>query len=207
MDAYAAGLIDGEGYIGIQESGGSFQVRLKVAMTDKGLPALRHMERLHGGKIDPPRAATETNRESHAWRLTGQKASRLIAELRPLLLVKAIPADVALEFQSMVDASPRLPNGRATWTPEMRERAAMYVLRIKEANRTGPDPSPPVLPLEEPLAVYRWGWWWEPQDDLFGPVEFRGKLPMAGVMLSGRVYSRPLPLATPTDPERMGTED
>lgn len=193
MDSYAAGLIDGEGYIGIQEAGGSFQVRLKVSMSDKGMPALRRMEQTYGGKIDHDRDATEVRRESWTWRLTGQTASRVIRQIRPWLAVKAEPADIALEFQSMVDASPRLPNGRASWTKEMRRRASVLRARIQEANRRGPDPTPPRLPDQTPVAVYRWGAWWEPEDDLFGPVEFTDRLPQSGLMVAGHVYSIPTP--------------
>lgn len=190
-DTYAAGLIDGEGYIGIQESGGSFQVRLKVTMTDKGMAAMLRMERMYGGKIDGPRLATDRNRASYSWRLTGVKASALIATLRPHLLVKAEAADLALAFQEMVDAAPRLPNGRAKWSDQMRERASVFVKRIQEANRRGPDAPAPTLPAGSPLAIRRWGAWWEPEDDLFGPVEFAGRLPTSGRMISGHIFAMP----------------
>lgn len=186
---YAAGLIDGEGYIGIQESGGSFQVRLKVTMADKGTPALRSLESMFGGRIESPRPATESNRATLTWRLTGKAASLVLEQLRPHLLVKCAAADIALEMQAMVDSSPRLPNGRATWTDSMRERASILRSRIQEANRRGPDPVPPTLPSGTPIAVYRHGWWWEPEDDLFGPVEFQGKWPTCGRMVAGHVYA------------------
>lgn len=192
MHGYSAGLIDGEGYIGIQESGGSFQVRLKIQMTDKGLSALRLMERLHGGKLEPATPGRdERARATYTWRLTGKAAALVIAEVRPMLLVKAAAADIALEFQAMVDASPRLPNGRATWTSEMRERAVMLRARIQDANRTGPDPRTPDLPKGSPVAVYQFGWWWEPESDLFGLVEFKGRLPTSGRMVAGHVYELP----------------
>lgn len=193
MDSYAAGLIDGEGYIGVQASGGSFQVRLKVAMTDKGLPALQRMEWLYGGRIyfesksnDPAR------RDVHVWALTGVAASEVIRKIRPFLTVKATPADIALDFQAMVDASPRLANGRAKWTQEMRTRAALYVARIQEANRRGPDP---VLPAEPIVALYQAGAWWEPEDGLFGPIRFEGRFPKHGRMVNGRIYELPGPSA------------
>lgn len=189
MDSYAAGLIDGEGYIGIQESGGSFQTRLKVTMSDKGMPALLRMQQAYGGKIDPESRGNPKWRDSFTWRLTGQGASRVIETVRPWLMVKAEPADLALEFQSMVDAAPRLPNGRATWTDEMRERARVLVARIQEANRRGPDPLPPILPSGTPVAIYRWGAWWEPEPDLFGPVEFTDRIPASGRMVAGHIYS------------------
>ncbi len=188
-DAYAAGLIDGEGYVGIQSSGGSYQVRLKIAMTDKGLPALQRMLRLYGGKINcEPKTSDPKRRDVHCWRITGVAAADVIRQLRPHLAVKAAPADIALQFQQMVDAAPRLPNGRATWTDEMRATAAMFVDRIKEANRRGPDPRYPDRPT---IAVYQGGHWWEPNDDLFGPVPFEGKFPSSGQCISGKVFALP----------------
>lgn len=195
MDTYAAGLIDGEGYIGIQFSGGSYQVRLKVSMTDKGLPALRRMQKLYSGRIMfESKANDPKRRDVHTWILTGTAAVAVIRQIRPYLLVKAVPADVALEFQQMLDASPRLPNGRATWTPEMRTRAAMFKERIQEANRTGPTPIYPDRPI---TAVYQGGAWWEPNDGLFGPIAFKGQFPKNGQMRGGRVY--PLPASAVMD--------
>lgn len=196
-DEYAAGLIDGEGYIGIQESGGSFQVRLKVSMTDKGLPALHALRKMYGGRVGPDRDATATNRASHAWRLTGESAASVIRRLRPLLLVKGAAADVALEFDAMLTAAPMRPNRGRYWTDEMRERSEMLKRRIQEANRRGPDPESPTLPDVSPLAVYRWGWWWEPDDDLFGPVEFTGSLPTSGSMIAGHLFAAPESDAAP----------
>lgn len=197
---YAAGLIDGEGYIGIQEAGGSFQVRLKVAMTDKGRPALMALSSLFGGRVRPDKAQTERSRESHVWTVTGLAATEIIEQLRPHLIVKTAAADIALEFRDLhMSLEPHPRRGRL-WTPAALERAAMLRSRIQEANRRGPDPKPPTLPSERPLAVYRHGWWWEPDEDLFGPVEFEGRLPTCGRMVAGHVY------ATPSWAERMESE-
>lgn len=190
-DSYAAGLIDGEGYIGIQFAGGSYQVRLKVAMTDKGLPALRRMHQRYGGFLGPDREATKTYRASFVWRLNGQKATALIQSIRSELLVKSEPATIALAFQAMVDSAERRPNGQAVWTPEMHAQGAEFRRRIQEANRKGPDPDPIWLPPQKPLAVYRAGSWWDPEDDLFGPVEFKGGFPLNGQMIAGHVYEVP----------------
>ena len=62
-----------------------------------------------------------------------------------------------------------------------------------DANRRGPDPEPPTLPDARPLAVYRWGWWWEPEDDLFGPMEFQGGMPASGSMIAGHLFAAPEP--------------
>ena len=202
-DEYAAGLIDGEGYIGIQEAGGSFQVRLKVSMTDKGLPALRAMRRMYGGKVLKDRDARDRCREAWTWRLTGETAAHVIQEVRPLMLVKAESADVALEFQAMLESAERRSSRSRVWTQEMHDRARMLRARIQEANRRGPDPEPPILPPgKTPLAVYRWGWWWEPNDDLMGPVEFKGKIPSTGRMVAGHLYETEPP-ATGSSSSRL----
>ena len=200
---YAAGLIDGEGYIGIQEAGGTFQVRLKVSMTDKGLPALRAMRRMYGGKVLKDRDARDRCREAWTWRLTGETAAHVIQEVRPLMLVKAESADVALEFQAMLESAERRSSRSRVWTQEMHDRARMLRARIQEANRRGPDPEPPILPPgKTPLAVYRWGWWWEPNDDLMGPVEFKGKIPSTGRMVAGHLYETEPP-ATGSSSSRL----
>lgn len=194
--SYAAGLIDGEGYVGIVEAGGSMQVRLKVAMTDKGLPSLRAMRRTFGGRLAQDRPNGERTRASHVWRLNGGQAAELLERLLPLLLTKAEPARIAVEFQRMIDAAPRRTNRQAVWSDDMHRRARIFRARIQDANRTGPDPSPPVLPNVRPLAVRRFGEWWEPDETLFGPVEFEGRLPLSGRMIAGHVY----PLPTPAPP-------
>ena len=194
--SYAAGLIDGEGYIGIQETGGSMQLRLKVAMTDKGLPSLIAIHRKFGGHLAEDRPVGERTRASHVWRLNGRKAADLIERLQPFLLTKAEPAKIALQFQQMVDAAPKRANRTAVWDEEMRRRARIFRARIQEANRTGPDPAPPILPPERPLAVRKYGEWWEPDEDLFGPVEFSGRLPTSGRMIAGRIYPRAAPASS-----------
>lgn len=192
-EQYAAGLIDGEGWIGITKSGGTFHVRLKISMTDKGLPALHAMQRLFGGKVYADRDATESNRATHSWIVTGEAAMAIIERLRPMLLVKAEAADVALEFMRMHAGLPRSARRGRIWTEDAKERAAMLQRRIQEANRRGPDPQAPNLPEGTPVAVYRWGWWWEPNESLLGPVEFSGKLPTTGRMVNGHVYAMPTP--------------
>lgn len=191
MHHYAAGLIDGEGYIGIQESGGSFQVRLKIAMTDKGLPALRKMEDQYGGRIYKDREAKGNNREAHCWITTGVKAAEIIRLVQPHLLVKAEPARIALLFQHMLDLADKHPNGRSVWTEAMRDKARYLREQIQRANRKGPDPEPVKYPDARPVAKHRAGAWWMPDDSLFGPEAFEGRFPTSGCMVNGVLFERP----------------
>ena len=194
MHQYAAGLIDGEGYIGIQETGGSFQVRLKIAMIDKGKPALDQMARIYGGNITYSKGRGSNRRDVYEWRLTGEKAAHVIRQVKPYLLVKAEAAEVALSFQLMLETADKLRNGRRKWTSDMRIKAKELRRRIQEANRRGIDPEPVIQPKGvTPLAKYRAGSWWEPADSLFGPEPFEGRLPTSGQMIDGVIYELPSP--------------
>lgn len=198
MHQYAAGLIDGEGYIGIQASGGSYQVRLKIGMSDKGKPALEQMVRLYGGRIDEGPARNDRNRETATWVVTGERAAEIIREVKPWLFVKAEAAEIALQLQLMLEAADRLPNGRREWTAEMRGRAEELRSRIQQANRRGPDPEPnPNIPESIPVAKYRGGTWWDSVDSLFGPEHFGGKFPASGKMIDGIVYEHTAPPPVP----------
>lgn len=190
---YAAGLIDGEGWIGItsRSRGETYEINLKVSMSDKGRPALEALAGLFGGRVAADAAATEIRRSTLRWQLTGKAAAAALRRLEPHLLIKAVPCQIALELAEMVEAAPIGRGGGRKWNAEMSERAAMLRSRIKEANRRGPDPNPPTLPGERPVAIYSHGWWWEPDDDLFGPVEFQGQLPVCGRMVAGHVYATP----------------
>ena len=203
--SYAAGLVDGEGYIGIQETGSSMQLRLKIAMTDKGLPSLIAMHRAFGGHLAEDRPVGERTRASHVWRLNGRKAADLIERMLPKLLTKAEPARIALQFQQMLDEAPKRTNRQAVWDDEMRRRARVFRARIQEANRTGPDPAPPMLPPERPLAVRKYGEWWDPDEDLFGPVEFSGRFPTSGRMIAGRIYRRGARVSSTSSPGLLPT--
>ena len=187
---YVAGLIDGEGWIGITQRsrGGTYTIDVKVSMSDMGMPALRALEATLGGKAIPDREAADTRRPSWRWSLSGDSVCAALRVVAPHLLVKREQARIALQLMEMVESAPMGRGGGAQWSPEMLNRAELLRNRIKHLNRRGPDPE---LPQETPVAIYRWGAWWEPEDDLFGPVEFQGKWPTCGRMISGHVYATP----------------
>ena len=195
-------MIDGEGYIGIRLNKAkgklSASVELSIAMVDKGLPALQRMSDRYGGNITPHKAGRGKNyREAWRWAVTGRRASDVLTEVFPDLIVKRDVANIALQLQKMIDSAERRPNGNAIWTQEMKDSAVVYADRIKEKNRRGPDPNYPDSPV---IAAYHAGDWWEPNDDLFGPVRFHGKFPKSGRMVSGKVFERPTLVPHTTGP-------
>ena len=185
IDHYAAGLIDGEGYVGIVYAGGSPQVRLKIVMTDKGKGALEKMQDAYGGKLCFDTPAKGNRREAWGWRLNGRAATDLLERLLPALTVKAEPSRIAIKFQMAVDAAPRHPNGQTVWSDDLHDKAQWFIAAIKEANRRGPDAA---APIGQPFARIGGGTLWALDEDLFGPVEYDGRLPLAGALISGVAY-------------------
>ena len=200
MDTYAAGLIDGEGYIGIVDAGGYPQLRLKVAMADKGEPAVMRMLKLYGGNIYRAKARNDQSRPTITWLVTGRLAAEVIAKVHPHLAVKREIARLALDFWDLASAGSLRPNGQVEWTEQKRESSRVLKLRIQELNRTGPDPAARPLPNLPILATTRYGAWWEPNESLFGPVPFEGKFPISGMMIDGNIMALPAQNADGSSP-------
>lgn len=197
---YAAGLIDGEGWIGVSHTkADTYTIRVAVAMVTKGTRVLSAMRDSFGGRLSEMKPESERNAAKTRWTVDGAEAASFLAMVAPHLILKGQQAQVALQMWEDLEAS-RKAHGRKHWTPELRQRCEVAKRRIHELNSRGPKPLPPPLPNGSPVAVYRWGWWWEPEDDLFGPVEFEGKLPTCGQMVAGHVYA-----TTPWEPRTDGS--
>jgi hypothetical protein len=104
IDAYVAGLFDGEGHVGIarrRQPSGAFYYCLHVQfhMTNKEVLEFLH---LHFGGIQVHACKRyERRKQGYRWNLFGKNAAALLKRVRPYLIVKAVEADVALEFQSI----------------------------------------------------------------------------------------------------------
>lgn len=189
QDSYAAGLVDGEGYIGIMriKAADTYAIRVAVGMVTKGSPILSSMQARYGGRLNGMKPETERNAPKTRWVVEGDEASAFLSAILPHLILKAEQATICLELHDELQAS-RSARGRHHWTDQLRTRAEIAKRRIHDLNARGPAVPEPSLPPGVPMAVYRWGAWWEPNDDLFGPVEFTGRLPTSGKMVAGHVY-------------------
>ena len=184
--AYAAGLMDGEGCISIQETHrkGYFYVSVDVGMTVKALPVLRWMRSTFGGTVLARRAATEKWAAAWTWRIGGAAAGGFLRRILPALLLKAENARVAIALCELVERAEKHPNGRAIWTEEMRAEGKRLKDAIHALNRKGPD---------SPEKAGEWfarlvaGLWITPQQTLDGTSEpFSETWPPSGWMRSGR---------------------
>lgn len=127
--AYVAGLVDGEGTIGIYEAGHQIFLKLIVSNTSEALISWLH-ERFGGSLAHHP----ARGRHKAGWQhvLYQHRAAEVIARCRPYLVVKAAQADLALEFigTTTFKKARRLDE-------EERARRRSYTVRSHDLNRRG----------------------------------------------------------------------
>lgn len=85
--SYLAGLIDGEGYIGIQKKNGYYRAALKIAMTHKGI--IEWLKQSFGGSINTRDRSGENCKDCYQWECIGNKnAISILKAVYPYLKVK-----------------------------------------------------------------------------------------------------------------------
>lgn len=145
--AYLAGLIDGEGSIGIHESKprkncgypyGRFDLRLSILNTDSRLMAW--LKSNFGGWIwTSQKRQNPIHKLEQHWRLHADKASSLLEVCLPFLIVKAEQAKEAIAFQKTKHhAVKRYPNGQVMrLDSKLFEERQNYYDKMKMLNRKG----------------------------------------------------------------------
>lgn len=104
--AYLAGFVDGEGSIAVGLNKGWKGVRrwyLRFSVHQLDPRPLRLLADLFGGSVRRHGYEARRSRQIFEWVTTSEMAAKAIAALRPYLVVKAEEADVALEFQALLN--------------------------------------------------------------------------------------------------------
>jgi hypothetical protein len=140
--AYLAGIIDGEGYIGMSRTGGRpshpggkqghayLSPFLKIGMTH--LPTLQLLQATWGGNIRLHPKQQEHHKQAYLWQLSSQKAVNTLATVWPFLQTKRTQA--WLIFQFWADRTRRNGNRISEEEAALREG---YKLAIQTANQKG----------------------------------------------------------------------
>lgn len=197
IDAYAAGLIDGEGCIGIFKSNAkshhpTYSARVDVGMTTKAATVLQSLRREYGGTISRSREATERWAEAQCWSVSGSAAAKMLSRIAPYLRMKGEQAEVALRVEQIASALVPAGKVRRAWTDEARQRCETLKMRMHELNAKGP--STPSLVTESLFASLVAGQWVTQQRDLFSDMgweKFSGPWPRSGMTRSGNAFERP----------------
>lgn len=88
--AYLAGIIDGEGYVGVHSHGAGKNQRfvMQVNMTDKDIVELLHATL--GGHMRYKKPYREGYKPQWLWRVTAKQARCVYTQLEPYLRLKRI---------------------------------------------------------------------------------------------------------------------
>lgn len=94
--AYVAGIIDGEGYIGLKRE--TWKEELVVVSVTPVLTD--YLLQQYGGATYCYDDADPNHRPQYRWIVTGQKAVDVLTEVRPHLLIKRRQAELAIECRN-----------------------------------------------------------------------------------------------------------
>lgn len=122
--AYAAGIIDGEGYIGIKvyKPGGSngtinytYLPRIVIKMNSGQIMDL--FLSMFGGAVNLVPQRDSGYFPGFVWELTGSKATKVLKQLLPFLRTKKKQAEAAIRLQSRIDVGKKRRLGKPHGNP------------------------------------------------------------------------------------------
>jgi len=105
--AYLAGLIDGEGTIGIYRQTGTKSYSLKLRITNSSPALLQWLRPRFGGGVGKARKQRPWHRQTWQIVIYQEKAAELIELCRPFLVIKTAQADLGLRFIDEISRSKR----------------------------------------------------------------------------------------------------
>lgn len=95
-DAYVAGLLDGEGCIGVYTNKGP-SLTIVVQVTNTYRPLLLQLSRQWGGVVNGPYNKVPGHKPVSAWQLKGPRLKEFLQTIRPFLVIKRRQAQLALQ--------------------------------------------------------------------------------------------------------------
>lgn len=130
--AYIAGVIDGEGTIGIYRQGARGHYQMKICISNSSWPLLEWIRERVGGALVLIHKATPKHREGWQLVVSQYQAAPLLLGCREYLQLKGPQADLALGYMDEYR-----PGGRAPTEAQMARRR-WYWDETRRLNRRGP---------------------------------------------------------------------
>lgn len=134
-EAYAAGLVDGEGSIGVYaiKRGKYTRYDLKFSLKMTDMKTISWLNRKYGGSISKPKSSGN-RKQGYSWQLSGKSAHGFLKKVFPFLITKEEQALLGIQFyENLVSDKNRLKN----ISPNLREARNKIVLEFKKMNRRG----------------------------------------------------------------------
>lgn len=105
--AWAAGIMDGEGCIGVYSGGADAGLRLTVQVGNTDLVMITKLHDMFGGYVSTTMKANKSGKPYYMWRAASGKGDAVLRQLLPYLVTKRQQAEVALTFCGSSDVTVR----------------------------------------------------------------------------------------------------
>ena len=134
--AWLAGIIDGEGYIGIRRGNSNPKAKspsyeLLVTVYNTGKPLVDHCLEITGLGSMWCRDKGAPNKLAYEWTVFSKNALEILDEIYPYLILKQEQVNVARQLQDTMQ------QGRRGLSPEIVEEKENLWLTMKELNHKG----------------------------------------------------------------------
>ncbi len=139
--AWAAGIVDGEGYLGMtrakvsvvsRRKTESFQIRISVRMTHK--ETIRKLFCLFGGTFKLARSRNPSrHNDNYEWYTGDLLTESVLRQLRPFLITKRKQAILLLAYRAKCSQ----PRGAVSCSSILVRRRARYFEKLKQLNKRG----------------------------------------------------------------------
>lgn len=109
VKAYVAGIMDGEGYIGLTreaKAGRNPSYHVETCVTNTSVELVSWLKRKTGiGRVRPGHAATKQRKESYVWDLAAFEIKPFLLEIMDDLVVKRTQAELLIEYIDGINKS------------------------------------------------------------------------------------------------------
>ena len=131
--SYTAGIIDGEGCIGIHKGGkhesGTIKYRIRVIVGNTDRRLVEFLKDNFGGSISK-RNVVGNRKKQYAWELGNNMAAGFLKMIHPYLLLKQKQAKICINFQG-----DGIPMRKATEIEK--SNINIMILKVRELNKVG----------------------------------------------------------------------
>ncbi|MCI0349121.1 MAG: hypothetical protein L0Z53_06810 [Acidobacteriales bacterium] len=130
--AYAAGIVDGEGYLGVNRHGDGkdgYNYQVNCTVVSSTLRLLEFLQTRWGGSVHVKPLSSFGKKPAWQWRIASIKADKFVTDIYPHLLVKKEQAKLLRTFQELVRQNKHRPR-----TSAYLDMQAKIHRKVKELN-------------------------------------------------------------------------
>jgi hypothetical protein len=137
--AYLAGMIDGDGHVGVYKTMGrsNMRYRARVCVINTDVRLINWLLEVFGGFVKNNKSKNKNHKDRFVWQLADNDADEVLSLIRPFLVIKAEQTDLVLAYRKLQKISKTKP-GYTNISTDTRE---LVYQTMKQLNRRGPSES------------------------------------------------------------------